>query len=85
VDGRPINVDIAQQRSAENTPRGGAGGGERAQRYGDKISEPSATLFVGNMNFNTTQDGLWELFGSTGAEVQSVRIPTDKESGQPKG
>ena len=86
VDGRPINVDIATQRTPESAPRGGgAGGAERAQRYGDKISEPSSTLFVGNLNFNTTQDGLWELFGSTGAEVQSVRVPTDKESGQPKG
>ena len=83
VDGRRINVDLAAQRSNENTPRGGAG--DRAARFGDKISEASATLFVGNLNFNTTQDGLWELFGSNGTEVQSVRIPTDKESGQPKG
>ena len=77
VDGRPINVDLAQQRQAnETTPR--------AQKFGDKIGEPSTTLFVGNMSFHSSQDSLYELFGQTG-EVVSVRIPTDKETGQVKG
>lgn len=79
VDGRPINVDLAQSKPSGDTPRS-----DRAQRFGDKISEPSATLFVGNMSFKSTQDSLYELFGQAG-EVVSVRIPTDKETGQLKG
>jgi nucleolin len=80
VDGRAINVDLAQQRSEKpmNSPK------DRAQRFGDKISEPSATLFVGNMSFQSTQDELYELFGQVG-QVVSARLPTDRETGQPKG
>ena len=81
VDGRAINVDFSNGKSSSNgTPRGGAGG-DRGQR--DKVSEPSSTLFVGNLSFQTTQDGLYELFGHSGC--QSVRLPTDRETGQPKG
>ena len=36
------------------------------------------------MSFKSTQDSLYELFGQAG-EVVSVRIPTDKETGQLKG
>ena len=79
VDGRPINVDLAQQRAPGESPRQ-----DRATRFGDKISDPSATLFVGNLSFNSSQDSLYELFGQTG-EIVSVRVPTDKETGQVKG
>jgi len=80
VDGRAINVDIAQQRAEKtfDSPK------DRAARFGDKISEASSTLFVGNMSFNSSQDELYELFGQTG-QVLSVRIPTDRETGQVKG
>jgi nucleolin len=80
VDGRAINVDLAQQRTEKpaNSPK------DRAARFGDKISEPSATLFVGNMSFNSTQDELYELFGQVG-QVVSCRLPTDRETGQVKG
>jgi len=78
VDGRPINIDMAQAKS-NDTPKS-----DRAQRFGDKISEPSATLFVGNLSFNSSQDSLYEVFGEAG-EIVSVRVPTDKETGQPKG
>ena len=80
VDGRAINVDLAQQRAEKtfDSPR------DRAARFGDKISEPSSTLFVGNMSFNSSQDELYELFGQAG-QVLSVRVPTDKETGQVKG
>jgi len=86
VDGRAINVDVSHGKSTPGagTPRGGGAGGDRTQRYGDnKVSEPSATLFVGNLSWETTQDGLYELFGNNGC--QSVRLPTDRETGRPKG
>ena len=81
VDGRPINVDLAQAKTSNtDSPRG-----DRAQKFGDKISEPSSTLFVGNLSFNSSQDSLYELFGEGGGAPTSVRLPTDRETGQPKG
>jgi len=41
-------------------------------------------LFVGNMPFRMTRDELYDLFAQAGAVV-SVHIPTDRESGRPRG
>lgn len=77
IDGRAINVD----RSA---PQDKAQGREnRAKAFGDATSPPSATLFIGNLSFNTTEDGVWSFFNDYG--VKSVRLPTDRETGRPKG
>ncbi|NLG67016.1 MAG: RNA-binding protein [Actinobacteria bacterium] len=44
----------------------------------------SAKLYVGNLNYATTQDSLEELFASKG-EVVSVALVTDRATGRPKG
>ena len=41
-------------------------------------------LFVGNMPFRMTRDELYDLFAQVGA-VTSVHIPTDRETGRPRG
>ena len=41
-------------------------------------------LYVGNMSYDTTEDGLRELFAAHG-EVTSVNVITDRYSGRPKG
>ena len=41
-------------------------------------------IFVGNLNFQTTEDQLNEVFTSFG-EVASVKIVTDKFSGRSRG
>ncbi|WLD23776.1 RNA-binding protein [Flavobacterium dauae] len=41
-------------------------------------------IFVGNLNFQTTEDQLKEVFTSFG-EVASVKIVTDKFSGRSRG
>jgi RNA recognition motif-containing protein len=41
-------------------------------------------LYVGNLSFNTTQAALESLFASAG-EVREVAMPTDRETGQPRG
>lgn len=41
-------------------------------------------LYVGNLNFNTTEDGVRETFGAFG-EVTSVHLVTDRDTGQPRG
>lgn len=44
----------------------------------------SNRLFVGNLSFGTSQATLEALFASFG-EVREVAIPTDRETGQPRG
>jgi RNA recognition motif-containing protein len=42
------------------------------------------SLYVGNLNYTTSEEQLTELF-STYGEVKSVRIVTDRLTGKPKG
>lgn len=42
-------------------------------------------LYVGNLNYNTTEDALREAFGGNGREVTSVSIIMDRETGRPRG
>ena len=41
-------------------------------------------MFVGNLNFSTTQTELETLFGQVG-EVTEVFLPIDRATGQPRG
>ena len=41
-------------------------------------------LYVGNLSYNTSQADLEALFRAAG-EVREVAIPTDRETGQPRG
>jgi RNA recognition motif-containing protein len=41
-------------------------------------------IFVGNLNFQTTQDDLLAAFAQFGA-VERVNIVTDRDTGQPRG
>ena len=41
-------------------------------------------LYVGNLSFNTTQATLESAFAEAGP-VREVAIPTDRETGQPRG
>ena len=44
----------------------------------------SNKLYVGNLSFSTTAEQVREQFAAYGA-VQSVDLPTDRETGQPRG
>ncbi len=44
----------------------------------------SSKLYVGNISFNTNEEGLNNLFADFG-EVASVRIITDRETGRSRG
>src|SRR6188768_2852400 len=42
-------------------------------------------LYVGNLNYNTTEDSLRQAFGANGREVASVSIIMDRETGRSRG
>ena len=78
IDGRPVNIDRSNQPDKKASIE------KRAQAFGDTPSSPSAVLFVGNLSFGVNEDTLWETFGEHG-DVKSVRVPTDRDTGKPKG
>jgi RNA recognition motif-containing protein len=43
-----------------------------------------AKIYVGNLPFSTTEGELRELFSQHGT-VESVSVPTDRETGRPRG
>jgi nucleolin len=76
IDGRTLNLD----KSVDVGPNRE----KRAQAFGEVRSAPSKVLFVGNLSWNTVEDTLWDAFSEYG-DVNSVRLPTDRETGKPKG
>jgi RNA recognition motif-containing protein len=44
----------------------------------------SSKVFVGNLNFDTTEDELRSLFSEV-ADPTSVAVPTDRMTGRPRG
>jgi cold-inducible RNA-binding protein len=42
-------------------------------------------LYVGNLNFTTTEDTLRDAFGADGRTVREVALPSDRETGRPRG
>ena len=42
-------------------------------------------LYVGNLNFTTTEDALKAAFSEDGRTVKEVAIPSDRETGRPRG
>jgi len=51
---------------------------------GPLVEVPVKKLFVGNLPFTVTEDRVRELFQEFG-EIQSVTIPTDRETGKSRG
>lgn len=80
VDNRALNVDFSTPRA--NNPKEKSN--DRAARFGDKPSTPSNTLFIGNLSFDSTNDSIHEAFSAFG-EISRVSLPTDRDTGNPKG
>ena len=51
---------------------------------GERCSNMSSKLYVGNLSFDTGEQELQELFSSHG-EVISANVITDRETGRPRG
>lgn len=76
LHGRDLVVDY------QNESRGGDRG-DRAPRRSIP-SEKNAKLFVRNIDDSVSEDDLYSLFEQAG-QVLSVKIPTDRETGYPRG
>lgn len=79
LDGRAMNVDYSSRKPADGQKQE-----DRRKSFGDQLSPPTATLFVGNIAWDAGQEQVSEAFSPYGT-ILSVRLPTDQESGQPKG
>ena len=77
IDGRAVNIDRS------TGPDKSQAKDKRAKAFGDQTSPPSSTLFVGNLSFDVSEDTVWSFFNDYG--VKSVRLPTDRDTGRPKG
>ena len=44
-----------------------------------------AKLYVGNLSFGVTDEGLHQLFTSNGIKVESARVITDRDTGRSRG
>ncbi len=42
-------------------------------------------LYIGNLSYQTTEEGLRAAFGEGGRHVVDVKVVTDRESGQSRG
>jgi cold-inducible RNA-binding protein len=42
-------------------------------------------LYVGNLNYNTTEQTLGEVFGADGRQVTDIAVMTDRMTGRPRG
>jgi RNA recognition motif-containing protein len=42
-------------------------------------------LYVGNLAYTTTEDSLRSAFAANGRTVKEVAIPSDRETGRPRG
>ncbi|CAD0096879.1 unnamed protein product [Aureobasidium mustum] len=85
LDGRTLKCDFSTPRDNSNRSYDKNQVGARANAFGDKQQgAPSTTLFVGNVSFNTTTDSLTGYFSEFGS-INSIRLPTDRETGAPKG
>jgi nucleolin len=79
IDGRPVNLDMSTGK-----PHTSNSNNDRAKQYGDTPSQPSDTLFIGNLAFNADRDELFNTFGEFGTVI-SCRLPTHPDTQQPKG
>ena len=75
-----LNGEYWGQRYLEITPHDGG------LQWQPTMSRPAncKTIFVGNLNYDVTEDAIMEAFGPCG-EIQSVRWGTEKESGDFRG
>tara|TARA_Y100000385_G_C13080568_1_gene633670 strand:+ start:929 stop:1288 length:360 start_codon:yes stop_codon:yes gene_type:complete len=48
------------------------------------LNNMNSKLYIGNLSFNTTEDGLRDAFGQFG-DITDVYVAMDRETGRPRG
>jgi len=79
LDNRDLNIDYANKKQSPGEKQE-----SRGARFNDQRSEPSDTLFLGNLSFEATEDDVYAMFAPFGTAT-GVRIPTSPEDGSVKG
>ena len=92
IEGFAINVDISQPRQtpqksgyqpARESRDGGSYGAPRERKEYPK-SEPSSTVFIGNLSFSASEQDIASQFGTCGS-IQQIRLPRYHDTGKMKG
>ncbi|ORY80964.1 hypothetical protein BCR37DRAFT_348488 [Protomyces lactucae-debilis] len=89
IEGFNINVDMSQPRQTSYGNGNGGGGGGREynaprERREYPKSEPSNTVFIGNLSFQATEQDIQEAFSGCGA-INQIRLPKYHDTGKMKG
>ena len=84
LDGRTVELKRAQPR--EETSRGGGGGGRRGgqEEENDPESKAMRKLFIGGLNYNTTEQGMKSYFEKFG-DLEDAVIMKFPDSGRSRG
>ncbi|MCQ2817636.1 MAG: RNA-binding protein [archaeon] len=80
LDGRNLGVNWAGDRDS----RGGRD--NRGGRYEDRgrDEEKTKTIFVGNLDYGTTEEDIDKLFSECG-KIEAIRMAKDPQTDKPKG
>lgn len=84
IDGRAINVDMSNDKTPSASGSGNNSGRSTPRVHNDKLSNPSRTLFVSNLAWSTTRDGLADAFSNLDG-YSDCRVKTERETGRPAG
>ena len=79
-----MRLDFSTQKPKDNTDSPAGRANDRAKKFNDTISPESDTLFVGNLPWSATEESVSAFFNEA-ANVKSLRLPTDKDTGDFKG
>lgn len=78
------NRDLVVDYQDENRGGGSGGYSREGGSSSGMGSTPNAKLFVRNIGYEGSEQALMQVFQAAGTVV-SVKIPTDRETGEPKG
>ncbi|KAJ1938700.1 hypothetical protein EC988_007513, partial [Linderina pennispora] len=77
IEGREVRIEESNKTATAHRARAEAD----AQR---QESEPSTTLFIGNLSFQSSEDSIRAAFAECGT-ITDIRLATDRDTGRPKG
>jgi len=77
-------MGAATEKAGRKTVGNGPGSGRGWTRSSKRDGDMAKKLFVGNLSWNTGDDGLYEAFSQFG-EVTEAKVILDRETGRSRG